>query len=531
MAGDNGGTRLSVSVYLLKKAKADEALEAIKSISVEEHVLDEKISEGALYELPDSTDPPRWRDALTPLLASKTPSTLQRQYPGALLWVSRGDKTFLFTFGYGHTKVKDEWVEPDFGKIVVQAVVPQGQVREVRAEQVFARRHMSSERAPRAAAVREFSFEADRDLVAGMEGVPEDSYTEALGGRVSGATAFRFELAISKLKETLDLIAQRYGSNEHCSRWPQANNLVLVRDEDKILRLDAELEKILAKTNPEQFVSLAAPTERSGDVPYAQHFVIGRMSKKVVTSPYLMFASWQSYLSSRGFGLTVDSAKNTTVHLLDADKAEFDRCSMYRCMGVEVDLDKTTHVLSSGVWYSAGHQFIHDTGVTLSTLAAPAFTLAAWNSIDHEGDYNVAACAMNPDLWLFDKELVNFGGGASRFEFCDIMHLPTKTLYFVKHPAGSAGVSHLCEQVRRTAEAFFAPDPSYRKKLLDRVKAVGKGWSVDWMDAQPKRHDWNLCLVLMGKQLNQLPFFAKCGIARLLRELEKGGFNVSFQAV
>jgi uncharacterized protein (TIGR04141 family) len=531
MAGNSGGARLSVSVYLLKKVKVDEALEAIKSICVAEYALDENASEGALYELPVSSDTPRWRDTLTPILADKTNPSLQSQYPGALLWVWHGDKTFLFTFGYGHSKVKDEWVEPDFGKIVVQAVVPQGQVREVRAEQVFARRHMASERAPRAAAVREFGFESDRDLVAGMEGVPEDGYTETLGGRVSGATAFRFELAISKLSETLDLIAQRYDSGEHGTRWPQANNLVPVRDDDKIARLDGELEKILAKTNPERLISLAAPTERSGEGPYAHHFVIGRMTSKVSTSPYLMFASWQGYVASRSFGLTVETAKNTAVHLLDEDKKKFDSCSMYRCMGAEVDLDKTTHVLSSGVWYSAGQQFIHDTNATLSTLAAPAFPLIAWNSIDHEGDYNIAACAADPDLWLFDKELVSFGGGASRFEFCDIMHLPTRTLYFVKHPTGSAGVSHLCEQVRRTAETFFAPDASYRKKLIERVKAVGKGWSVDWMDSQPKRHEWNLCLVLMGKQLNQLPFFAKCGIVRVLRELEKGGFNVFFHAV
>ncbi|WP_338641084.1 TIGR04141 family sporadically distributed protein [Burkholderia pyrrocinia] len=531
MTNNNGGARLSVSIYLLKKSKTDEALEAIRSLSIAEYVLDGDVSEGALYELPASTDTPKWRDVLTPLLANKTPPSLQSQYPGALLWIWRGDKTFLFTFGYGHTKVKNEWIEPDFGKIVVQAVVPQGQLREVRAEQVFARHHIASERAPKAAAVREFGFEADRDLVAGMEGVPEGCYTDALGGRVSGATAFKFELSVTKLKETLDLIVQRYDSNEHRSRWPQANNLVPVKDEDKILRLDAELEKILTNPNPEKLISLAAPAERNGDGPYAQHFVIGRMNKKTATSPYLMFASWQSYLSSKGFDLNIESAKNTAVHLLDEDKIEFSTCSLYQCIGTEVDFNKTTHILSSGIWYSAGHQFIHDTDTTLSALTAPPFSLINWNLIDYEGDYNVAACAANPDLWLFDKELVSFGGGASRFEFCDIMHLPTKTLYFVKHPAGSAGVSHLCEQVRRTAEIFFSPDPGYRKNLLNRVKAVGKGWSVDWMSAQPKRHEWNLCLVLMGKQLNQLPFFAKCGIARLLRELERGGFNVKFQAV
>ncbi|KGV61948.1 sporadically distributed, family protein [Burkholderia pseudomallei] len=531
MAGKHGGARLSVSVYLLKKAKSCEALEEIKSICTEEYALDGNVSEGTLYELPVSSYTPRWRGALTPLLADKTTPSRQSQYLGALLWVWRGDKTFLFTFGYGHTKVKHEWVEPDFGKIVVQAVVPQGQVREVRAEQIFARRHVASERAPRAAAVREFGFEADRDLVAGMEGVPEDGYTEELGARVSGAAAFRFELAVSKLNETLDLISQRYDSNEHCSRWPQANNLVLVQDDEKIIRLDGELEKILAKVSPEQSISLAAPTERSGEGPYVHHFVIGRMSVKAATSPYLTFASWQCYLSSKGLSLTVQAAKDTAVHLLDEDKKEIDVCSMYQCMGAEVDLDMTTHVLSSGVWYSTGHQFRHETHVTLSTLVAPAFTLTSWNSIDHECEYNIAACAVDSDLWLFDRELVSFGGGASSFEFCDIMHLPTRTLYFVKHPTGSAGVSHLCEQVRRTVEMFFAPDPSYRKKLIERVKTVGKGWSVDWMDSQPKRHEWNLCLVLMGKQVNQLPFFAKCGIARLLRELEKGGFNVFFQAV
>ncbi len=531
MTSNNGGARLSVSIYLLKKAKSDEALETIKSISIAEYVLDGDISEGALYELPAATDTPKWRDALTSLLSDKSPASLQSQYPGALLWVWRGDKTFLFTFGYAHTKVKSEWIEPDFGKIVVQAVVPQGQLREVRAEQVFARRHIASERAPKAAAVREFGFEADRDLVAGMEGVPEDYYIDALGGRVSGATSFKFELSISKLKDTLDLIIQRYDSNEHRSRWPQANNLVPVKDEDKILHLDSELEKILSHPNPEQFISLAAPTERNGDGPYAQHFVIGRMTKKAATSPYLMFASWQSYLSSKGFDVNIDSAKNTAVHLLDEDKNEFASCSLYQCIGTEVNLNKITHVLSSGTWYSAGQKFIKDTNSTLSTLTAPALPLINWNFVDYEGDYNISACAANSDLWLFDKELVSFGGGSSRFEFCDIMHLPTKTLYFVKHPAGSAGVSHLCEQVRRTAEIFFSPDSGYRENLLNRVKTVGKGWSVDWMSSQPKRHEWNLCLVLMGKNLNQLPFFAKCGIARLLRELERGGFNVQFQAV
>lgn len=523
--------RLSVSVYLLKKSKTAEAQKQLEDISDAVYPLIDSIPGGAFITLPADAEPPKWLEPLSTLLATGGDPQLSGQSPGALLWVPRGDKTFVFTFGYGHSKVKDEWVEPDFGKVVALTMVPTGQVREVRAEQVFARRHIASERAPRASAVREFGFEPDRDLVAAVEGVPEPIYWMAFGTKVRGGVSFKFDLEVAKLIETLDQIIERFDSNDHRRRWPQANNLVPVRDSDQIDQLDALLTDILAGPHPDRSISLAAPGERSGDKPYPQHFVIGRMSAAPATSPYLTFASWQGHLRGTGIALGLNAANSTRVHLLDEDKVEIDSCSMYQCLGAEVSLNGVTHVLSSGTWYAADIQFIANTNKTLQALGAPTQALVAWNSTDHEGTYNAGACAVDPNLWLFDKELVSFGGGASRFEFCDIMHLPTRTLYFVKHPAASAGVSHLCEQARRTAEIFFSPDPSYRKKLAVRIEKVGKGWDTTWLDAQPKRHEWNLCLVLMGKQVGALPFFAKCGVARLLGEFQRGGYNVSFQAV
>jgi uncharacterized protein (TIGR04141 family) len=157
--------------------------------------------------------------------------------------------------------------------------------------------------------------------------------------------------------------------------------------------------------------------------------------------------------------------------------------------------------------------------------------LCAWNQGDHEGAYNEATCNVDPDRWLFDKRLVHFGGGRSKFEFCDVMHFPSKTLYFVKHPTGSAGVSHLCEQVRRTAENFFYPNPDFRERLRTQILEMKLPWGTSWLEVKPERHEWTLCLVLMGKPLGQLPFFAKAGVARLVRELERDGYTVAFQAV
>lgn len=523
--------RLSVSVYLLKNGNTSAVQQELKAAAEEVYPLADRIPGGAFIKLPSDPTTPKWLGYIAPLIVTTTALDLSTQSPGGILWLPRGSKTFLMSFGYAHMKIKDEWVEPEFGKTVALTVVPQGMVREVRAEQVFARRHVASERAPRAAAVREFGFEPDRDLVSAVEGTPEATYWPLLGTRVRGSISLKFDLNFDCLIETLDQIVERFESDDHQRRWPQANNLVPVRDDQLRANLDGLLGTMLVAHRPEDDIALAAPSERSGDKPHPQHFVVGRLSPSVATSPYLTFSGWLSHLGSKGIALSLDSARATKVHLLDDNKEEIGSCSMYDCFGTEVTHGGKTYVLSSGNWYAASQNFINDTQALLATVAPPSHLLSAWNSVDHEGAYNIATCDLDPDRWLFDRALVNFGGGSSSFEFCDVMHLPSRTLYFVKHPTGSAGVSHLCEQVRRTAENFFHPNPNFRNKLHARISAMGKPWDTLWLTTQPRRHEWNLCLVLMGKHLNALPFFAKAGVGRLIRELQRGGYNVSFQAV
>jgi uncharacterized protein (TIGR04141 family) len=528
---DEEVNRLSVSVYLLKKGSVGEAQQELQAVAVEVHRLTDELQGGAFIRLPADPTTPKWLGYIAPLLNTAAPLDVTSQSPGGILWLPRGARTLLITFGHAHMKIKDEWVEPEFGKTVALAVVPQGSVREVRAEQVFAKRHIASERAPRTAAVRDFGFEPDRDLVSAVEGTPDSTYSSLLGVRVRGGVSLRVDVDFDRLVETLDCVLERFDSNDHQRRWPQATHLVVVRDEQLRLILDASLEATLLASHPENFIALAAPSERSGDKPYPQHFVVGRMSSAVATSPYLTFASWRNLLNARAIVLSLDAARRTKVHLLDENKEQIGSCSVFDCFGAEVSHNGATYVLSSGSWYLASQNFISDTMALLATVAQPSHLLSPWNSIDHEGPYNAGTCALDPDCWLFDKQLINFGGGSSRFEFCDVMHLPSRTLYFVKHPTGSAGVSHLCEQVRRTAENFFHPSPDFRTRLQGRIKATGKTWNTTWLGSLPKRHEWNLCLVLMGKSLTALPFFAKAGVARLVRELQRGGYNVSFQSV
>jgi uncharacterized protein (TIGR04141 family) len=99
------------------------------------------------------------------------------------------------------------------------------------------------------------------------------------------------------------------------------------------------------------------------------------------------------------------------------------------------------------------------------------------------------------------------GGAQSKFEFCDVLNLESKTLYFAKIGSKSSAMSHLLEQVRRTEELFFAPgDSSYRKALERVIKTHHKGTRTDWLQTKPKNGDWNLCLVSLGRKKEDLPF-------------------------
>jgi len=204
---------------------------------------------------------------------------------------------------------------------------------------------------------------------------------------------------------------------------------------------------------------------------------------------------------------------------------------MYECFGAEVTHNRQTYILSSGVWYQARAAFVASTNSIVAALDAPPYQLPNWNNVEDEGTYNERVSATDSAIQLFDKKLIQFGGGASKFEFCDLMHHNSRTLYFVKQPSGSASVSHLCEQVRRTAELFFSSDSAFRDKLLAGIAKRSPKADVSWLQKRPLRSDWNLCLVSMGKTASQLPFFARCGITRLGKELEAGGYRVCFQAV
>lgn len=520
-------TKIGLTIHLLKPDKVASFDSALKKPGLDIRPLAAPL-DGEFIPLSSEPGEPAWVDAIRSALQNSSSLTLDSQSPAGLLVVRRGSNTFVLSFGHAWQKLKEEWLEPDYGLRVALNAIPRNKLIEIRAEQVFAKRHIASERAPRASFVEEFGVEFDRDLLAVLEGIPSNI---ALGTHIRGGTSLRLLLPFAKLGETLDKTTRLFQSAEYKQRWPEVGNVSPLRDQATIEAIESQLDVELASGQALKKLVLFTPADRRDEESQlAQSYVFGRKANKPVYRPYLRIESWIDFLKEKKLVPSMAEAKTTPIHLMDESKAEFNSYSVFECFGYDLTYGGRPYILSSGTWYEVVPDFLARVNQYVSKIEEPTVRLPAWNQVETEGEYN-KRCAKGPGFLHFDSANVIFGGGQSRFEFCDFLHQKTTTLYFAKIASKSSGMSHLVEQVRRTAELLFNTDGAYRTELAKVFKKYHPHVDVSWLRSRPDNGDWNLCMVSLGRVASKLPFFAKCSLLRVHKGLTERGHKVSFASV
>ena len=483
--------------------------------------------EGWFYLFPPSENTPQWVRALQPYLPALSINDVRSASHSALVMISRKGVDYLLAFGFAWMHLDDLWLEPDFGRRVVLNTVLPGKLLELNSEQIFARRHVARERAPKPGALATFGVDFDRDLVAAVEGVPSEPL---FGGIVRGATSFRLKIDFNSITTVLDKAAPLFLSDAYKKKYPDIDNLVAVYDSGLIAQLDDILGKDMASGKADQYMAMCAPTFRRGEREFASSFVMGRMPGNPATSPYLEFASWKFFLQKMGDSPTVPLARQIKLHMLNDDAIEFDTCSIYDCFGYEVSLHGDAFVLSSGQWYRAETKFTKSVDKTIAGLTPTTQNLPPATVGEKEGPYNLR-CRQVPGILVMDKKLVHYGGNRSKFEFCDFMNIKKRTLFCAKIPIASSDCSHLTEQSRRTLELFFSSDKEFRQRAKKLISKKHSGVDTTWLDSRPSPGDWTMCLVLMHKAVDKLPLFARCTIARHAKYCDERGYQFHVQTV
>lgn len=532
-ASNTDSVKTPVSIYLVRTTQVEELKKTFAGRSGVAIAGPEGV-DGSFYALPSDPSEPKWWSEVKALFAPGSDiEEITSQVAGGLMLLNLSSRMFAVSFGTGWLRLTDEWLEPDFGRQVALNAIPHDKLIELKAEQVFARRHVSSERAPVSSNRNAFGLDFDRDLLGVVEGVPENA--KHLGSSVCGGTSLRLKIDIRNLFDALEEALTLYGSKNYQKNWPEVDNLVRVKDGALIAILDNLLDSALSGSTSPTSPLLVNSGPRRDDEYLASLFAIGNLPRKPKGgsrsgAPYLMRGAWDSLLKSQGEVAGLASAKSTAVHAMDANGEVLYSTDIYSCLAFEASCTDAAgvvrpYVLSQGTWYQTNSSFANDVIAKLKVLAKklPSQRLLPWAAPEYEGVYNSRNVTGN--MVHFDAKLVHFGGGQSKFEFCDLMDPTTRTLYFVKIAVNSSHMSHLAEQIRRTAELFFAADPKFRAALAKVVKKHNPTMNTSWVSSRPRHGDWNLCLVPLGKTLQELPFFAKCGVYRLAKELESRGHS------
>jgi uncharacterized protein (TIGR04141 family) len=518
----------NITVFLLKESQV---------AAYEEKLLEEnKINQfqlandldGTFLPFPTAAREPTWMKAVRGILVSPNSLDLRSQSPAGLLMIKRNGKTYVITFGHAWMKLKDEWLEPDFGRRVALNVIPRDQLIEIGAEQVFAKWHVARERAPKAASVEEFAIESDRDLVAMVQGSSSDP---AFGKIVRGSTSLRMHVPIADLPMILDKCTSHFNSSAYKKHWPEIDNLRPIKDQMIIGRLETQLDTDLISSHTANRIIMFTPFQKHGEPITAESYVLGHLTKSSPQSPYITYGGWQAWLKKKNLTPSVIQAKKTPMHFLDEAGTSLGYSSVFNCFGYETAMNGQQYVLSSGIWYEVVPAFSARIDSIVNKIPTVKINLPIWNQIDTETDYNRKCANGKSSLLHFDAKTIAFGGGQSKFEFCDFMDSNSKILFFAKIASRSSGMSHLVEQVRRTTELLFSADPLYRQKLSAAFKKHHPKADASWLNSRPKPGEWNLCFVSLGRKKQHLPFFAKCSLARVYEDLRERGHDVSFVTV
>lgn len=270
--------KIGLTIFLLKSEQAA-AVEAVLLKSHDGALTLSPPLEGFFLPLPSAVREPHWLPIINSVVETPTPIILNGQSPAGLLVVRRESDTFVVTFGHAWQLLKDEWLERDFGRRIAVNSIARDQLVEIKAEQVFARWHVASERAPRASSVDEFGVEFDRDLVAAVEGVTSEPL---LAGTIRGSTSLRVNVPFSDFAAVLDKSAVLFKSDQYKKTWPEIDNVSPVRDQILTDRLEAQLDAELASGEAQKKTVMFTPMHKREETTTIDSYVLAACQSRLL---------------------------------------------------------------------------------------------------------------------------------------------------------------------------------------------------------------------------------------------------------
>lgn len=512
----------SLSIYLIKKeVTSHEAIlkshPSIRRVSIGTG----RNAVGALYHQTTPYRSPRWVDFFGSHL---NPRDFPVSTVSAVLIAAVGGRLFALTFGQGRHMLRPGVYEEDFGlRVTLNSVSPE-HIRTIDRKSLDATGRHSREQASKNIAIIEFGLDIDKDILRAVTGPAEDP---AIGRRLAGADALSIvaDVELVNLRDLLELYLTQHGKLVYRERFPWVDNIREVGDPILRKALDDNLE-LHIRDRVFNRIWMAVPDLVDW------HDVAGFAFRRSYGTELHDDISFDVYLGQLRHPdqLSVEILHKDRVFCIstetDAPKAEW---PVYKCIYAELDRDGRTFLLSGGRWYEVSIDYV--TEVNRSMRRIPASSRLRLPDYDDpsESEYNRRVYEMDRSTYaLMDRKNIQYGGGASKIEFCDL-YTRRNEIVHVKRYGGSGTLSHLFAQGSVSATLFLS-DQRFRKEIN---KLLPTSHSLRTADGPLRANNYEVAYAIASKASGPLvlPFFSRVTLRHTCTQLQNMGYRVTLNKI
>jgi uncharacterized protein (TIGR04141 family) len=403
--------------------------------------------------------------------------SLYQVQKGALVFLPVSNRWVALTFGMTYHQLKDNSYEYDFGlRTTLNALDPQ----KIKSTDILQPENAKRQRiqSPTASNLNFFDIRYDESIIKKLTGAVKSEYHD-LFKNATGADSLRISsnLQPNQIVGLCSRLIEIYNKTDYITSFPDIQNIVPVKDPDKILLLNQKLIEEFGKATIELVLSIPEIID------YLSSFKIkysgaGR-SKTEYDDVYI--GDYRNYLLERNITeiTDVNTLMQHQMKVIDENGDDVKSYNIYKCLLFDCVVEGNTYHLTEGEWYKIDSDYIQK----LANAINPHFITTHPFLHDcekvREDDYNISVSEANTDVLCLDKTNIS-PVGQTAVEPCDLITvLDNKIdLIHIKISTRSSSLSHLFNQGVNSIEMLRLEEES-REKLRTLVDGTSIAGLID----------------------------------------------------
>ncbi len=428
-------------------------------------------------------------------------------------------RIFAIPFGSGRFLLNDFCFEERFGLITSLNIIESNNIRGLDKKTLSSNPKISREQIAKVGDAYDFQIDFEKDLLQSITGRSNDL---DFGNIITGKEALSIstKVDITNIKEFLKKAITTYEKVDYKKNFKWVDQIKEVQIPEILNELNSEL---IVKLNlSDDNIWLAVPeiidwTNFSG-------FKYSKRKKDTLFQELEI----DKIIQNESFNLaTIDDLEKNQITCWSNENEILYTWNLFKCINAEIDINHKKYLLSNSKWFEIEAEYVELVNASFNEIEL--FDRIDFPDYLHENEkeYNVFV-AREIDALCLDANNIQYGGGHSKIEFCDIL-TKSKELIHVKRYGGSSVLSHLFNQGLVSGQLLIM-DMKFRQLVYELLTA--ENFELIITEERPNPSEFKVVYAIITKKDNlQLPFFSKVTLKNAKMILDSYGYELNLALI